>query len=206
MTGPADEETCPRCDSTLSGERVCPACGLEIRTAADEISSDATEAIVANALSQAGDVNPPPSRTLPYPIRLATALAISIPFGPLSAFALTSVVPAPSLAVVLVGMTGWMASAAVLARAAVPSLIVGRGLTVLGILVAVAPLLTAAGRILLGENAVGNPPIDGSDAIVGSFLGFGVLILALGLLITRVGVRKRQSWRDDVVTHRDDRS
>jgi hypothetical protein len=145
-------------------------------------------------------------RTLPYPLRLATALAISVPFAPLSGFMLASVLPAKPLALVLVGMSAWMVPAGFLARTQVPSLIVGRGLTVLGGLVAMTPLLVALGRGLAGDAAVANPTIGDSQAVVGSFLVFGLLILVFGLVISRVAVRKRAAWREeDAQTRRGDR-
>ncbi|QGN07077.1 hypothetical protein Hrd1104_07050 [Halorhabdus sp. CBA1104] len=188
---------CPSCGAGLDGSRICPGCGLEIRTDEGDLSSAATDAIVDSALSTAEESHTARGRTLPYPLRLATALAISVPFAPLSGFMLASVLPATPLGLVLVGMSAWMAPAGLLARTHVPSLIVGRGLTVLGGLVGVTPLLLALGRSVLGDAAVANPPISSSRAVVGSFLAFGLLILVFGLVVSRVAVRKRAAWHED---------
>lgn len=189
-------DRCPSCGASLDGARSCPECGLEIRTNDGDLSSAATDAIVDSALSNAEASLETRGRTLPYPLRLATALAISIPFAPLSAFALTSLVPAHPIIVILVGVLSWMAPAAALARTAVPSLIVGRGLLVLGAVVAATPLVVAAGRALLGSAAAADPPIDASQTMYASFLAFGVLILLAGLAVSRVADRKRDAWQD----------
>jgi len=194
MSAP-DDGACPRCETPLAGADACPECGLTIRTAEDGLTSEAADAIVERTLSNAS-ARQPSGRTLPYPLRLASALAISIPFAPLSAFALTSLVPAHPIIVILVGMLSWMAPAAVLARTPVPSLIVGRGLVVLGAVVAATPLVVAGGRMLVGSAAATNPPIDGSQAIYGSFLLFGLLILIAGMTVSRVADRKRDGWQD----------
>ncbi|MFB6202420.1 MAG: hypothetical protein ABEI98_10475 [Halorhabdus sp.] len=190
------DATCPACGATLSGERVCPDCGLQIRTKDDELTDDAISAVVDDALAGAGGVDLSGRDIVPYPLRLAVALAISVPFAPLSAFVLASLIPVHPIAVVVVGIVAWVAPATLLARAVVPSLVVGRGLVVLGIVVAVSPLVVAAGRTLAGSAAVADPLIDGSGALIGSFLVFGGTVLALGLLVTRVALRKRSEWDD----------
>jgi len=195
MSAP-EEGTCPRCEASLDGADQCPECGLTVRTAEDGLTSEAADAIVERTLSNAAARRQPAGRSLPYPLRLASALAISIPFAPLSAFALTSLVPAHPIIVILVSMLSWMAPAAVLARTAVPSLIVGRGLIVLGAVVAATPLVVAGGRTLVGSAATSNPSIDGGQTIYGSFLLFGLVILLAGIAVSRVAGRKRDAWQD----------
>ncbi|WEL17219.1 putative membrane protein fused to Zn ribbon domain [Halorhabdus sp. SVX81] len=202
MSAP-DDGTCPQCETPLAGADECPECGLTIRTAEDGLTSEAADAIVERTLSNASARRQPTGRTLPYPLRLASALAISIPFAPLSAFALTSLMPAHPIIVILVGVLSWMCPAAVLARTPVPSLIVGRGLTVMGAVVAVTPLVVAGGRALVGTAATTNPPIDGSQTIYGSFLLFGLMILAAGMAVSRVAGRKRDAWQDASPRHRE---
>ena len=192
----ASDANCPECGSGLEGARTCPACGLEIRTAEDELTEDAINAVIDGALSDAGQIQPPADHAVPYSLRLAVALAISIPFAPLSAFVLASIVPSHPIAILVVGMLGWMAPAAALARATVPSLVVGRGLVVLGAVVAVSPLVVLGGRTLAGAAAVADPLIDGSGTLISSFLVFGAVVLGLGVVVTRVAVRKRDDWRE----------
>ena len=196
----ANDVTCPECGARLAGARVCPECGLRIRTGDDELTDDAISAVVDDALADADGVRPPTGHAVPYSLRLGIALAISIPFAPLSAFVLASVVAAHPIAVVLVAVLGWMAPATILARATVPSLIVGRGLLVLGIVVAASPLVVAGGRWLAGEAAVTEPLIHGSGTLIGSFLLFGVVVFALGIVVTRAAVRKRENWRETDAT------
>ncbi|CCQ34748.1 hypothetical protein HLRTI_000828 [Halorhabdus tiamatea SARL4B] len=202
MSAPEDG-TCPRCETPLGGADECPSCGLTIRTAEDGLTSAAADAIVGRTLSNASARRRPSGRRLPYPFRLATALAISVPFAPLSSFALTSLIPAHPIIVILVGVLSWMAPAAALARTTVPSLIVGRGLLVLGAVVAVTPLVVAAGRAVIGSAAAVDPPIESSQTVYGSFLAFGVLILLAGVAVSRVAGRKRDTWQDASPRHRE---
>ncbi|WP_135662998.1 hypothetical protein [Halorhabdus rudnickae] len=202
----AGDATCPECGAALDGARSCPDCGLRIRTADDELTDDAISAVVDDALAGADDIRSPAGHAVPYSLRLGIALAISVPFAPLSAFVLVSIVSAHPIAVVLVGIVGWMAPAGVLARATVPSLIVGRGLVVLGVVVTVSPLVVVGSRWLVGETAATDPLIHGSGTLIGSFLLFGVVVLALGIVVSRVAVRKRGNWREaDATTESLDR-
>lgn len=195
MVDPNDA-SCPDCGTPLAGVRTCPECGLRIRTDDDELTDDAVSAVVADALAEADGLQAPGEHVVPYSFRLAVALAIAVPFAPLSAFVLASVLDAHPIAIVIVGTVGWLAPAGVLARGEIPSLVVGRGLVALGIAVAASPPIAAAGRVLVGSAATTDPLVDGSRTLVGSFLVFGTIVLVLGMAVTRLGARKHDDWRE----------
>lgn len=192
-------EVCPRCETALGGEQTCPECGLEIRTDDGELTSKALDSVVEQAIPDEPQT-PPAPRTLPYSFRFGIALMIAIPFAPLAGFVISSIVPPHPMVIIVVSMVSWLSTAALLANVQMPSLIVGRGLTVLGCVVAITPLVVLLARMMVGNNAVSNPAIGQSRIVTGSFLIFGILILIAGIAVSRMAISKRNSWRD-VETH-----
>ena len=196
---------CPRCDEPIDGdEDACPNCGLEFLDPEGGLSEDAMQALLDNA-----DVTLPTEGgdggfSAPKTIRLFVALAITIPMAPLVAFIGVSVFPLPTWASVVLATLGWVVPAYLLARFRVPTLVVANGLLLIGLTMATTPLVIIGGRTILGTDP-GDIGALGSNVFAAQsiFLAFGLVVLAVGLLVRRYAVATRARWEREAAESRE---
>ncbi|MFW6435242.1 MAG: hypothetical protein ACOCY1_02575, partial [Halovenus sp.] len=128
-------------------------------------------------------------------IRLLVGLAITVPMGPLVMFIAESVAPISLTLAVVWFVAGWLASGWLVSRWTDPSAIIAAGLVLVGVTMAVTPLVIVAGRTLLGTDADEIGTL-GSNVLVAqaAFLLVGLIILGLGAIVYRHGATKRTIW------------
>lgn len=195
---PGTEASCPQCGEPITGvEGRCPSCGLDFLDDEGGLSPDAVNAMLADVdVDRPGPV-PRDGYFTPQWVRLVIGLAISVPMAPLTLFIAESVAPIPLWLGGLVFIGGWLIPGYLLSRRAVPSVIVGTGLLVVGATMAVAPLVIVVGRSLLGTDAneigaLGTNVWTAQSA----FLAVGLAVLALGVLVYRHATGKREDWAE----------
>jgi len=197
-TGGPFDARCPRCDAFVDGDHaVCPECGLRFLDEDGGISDE-----VVDALFETADVMPPeelsPTRFgAPRSIRIGVALAISLPLAPVVTLVVLSVLPLPGILTALVALAAWSVPAYALSGSTLPTLIVANGLGVLGLTMATAPLVIAAGRALAGTDPARIGPLGTNVvAIQGIFLVVGVAVLAGGVALRRQALASERRRRD----------
>lgn len=187
---------CPRCEAPIEGEeRSCPECGLAFVDEEGGLSDEAIEAMMASVDEKVPESALDRGDYMPGYVRLVIALAITVPLATVGALIVLAIVPLPAwVAVTVLGMI-WLFSTYVLANFAVASLIVANGLLLTGGLLAGAPLLIRAGRALLGTGS-GDVGALGANvhAAEGLFLGLGIVVLGVGVLVRRHAVATRARW------------
>lgn len=188
-----NQPACPQCGEPISGhERHCPDCGLDFLDEDGGLSEDAVDAMLEDLDMSRESLGPRTEFYAPHTVRLVIGLAICIPMAPLTLFIAESVVSLPLWASAVVFGLGWIVPGYVLSGFRIPSLVVAAGLVLIGLTMAVTPIVIVAGRRLLGteSGAIGT---FGSDAAAaqGVFMLVGLVVVGLGAIVYRTVMANR---------------
>jgi hypothetical protein len=194
------DASCPRCDEPITGhEGQCPSCGLDFLDEEGGISQDAIDEMLGDVDIDGPDAMPLGDLRPPRWVRLLVGLSITVPMGPLALFVAESVAQIPLWLSLLAFTFGWLVPGYLLSRFPVPSLVVAGGLLVVGVTMAVTPLVIVAGRAVLGTDATEIGAL-GSNllAVQTAFLLIGLVVIGLGAVVYRHATAKRDSWAERV--------
>lgn len=202
---PAVDASCPRCDEPISGhEGRCPSCGLDFLDEEGGLSQDAVDEMLADVGIDEPDVRPRGELYTPRWIRLLVGLSITVPMGPLVMFVAESAAPIPLSVSILAFVLGWLVPGYLLSRFTVPTVIVAGGLLLVGVTMAVTPLVIVTGRTLLGTDASEIGAL-GSNVMAAqaAFLLVGLIVLGLGIVVYRHATAKQAAWSARAAESRD---
>jgi hypothetical protein len=198
MSDDGIDASCPECGEPISGhEGSCPSCGLDFLDDEGGLSQDAIDAMLADAGIEGPDGLPNQTIRTPRWVRLLVGLSITVPMGPLALFVAESVAPVSLSVSVLAFLFGWVVPGYLLSRYQVPSLVVAVGLLVVGVTMAVTPVVIVAGRTVLGTDAADIGTL-GSNVMAAqaAFLVIGLIVVGLGTVVYRHATTKRASWAE----------